>query len=176
MADRAGRMRRREATIGAAMLALMPWRGHAQAVDPAQATSLGPVTRRPLPRFVSLRKRANIRRGPGSQHRIDWQFLHAGMPLRVVAEFDVWRKVVDADGASGWVHHFFLRGERTVIVRIPETALHAGPAVSERIVARAQEGAILALSGCEGGFCAVEADGIEGWIARTAVWGVDTSE
>ncbi|MEM9047737.1 MAG: SH3 domain-containing protein [Pseudomonadota bacterium] len=143
--------------------------------EPREVT-LGPVTRRPLPRYVSLRKRANVRRGPGSQHRIDWVFLHPGTPLRVVAEFDVWRKVVDADGAGGWINTFFLLGDRTVIVRVPETGLRAAPRASGRLVAKLQEGVIGQLGRCEGAWCAVTSDGYEGWVNRAAVWGVGPGE
>ncbi|GIX12526.1 MAG: hypothetical protein KatS3mg118_0485 [Paracoccaceae bacterium] len=139
---------------------------------PAQGETLGPVTRRPLPRFVSLRKRANVRRGPGTQHRIDWVFHHPGMPLRVVAEFDVWRKVVDWEGAGGWVHQFFLRGDRTVVVTADEAALRERPDPAAPVVARALRGAFAAFRRCAGPWCLVEADGIEGWLRRDAVWGV----
>ena len=46
------------------------------------------MTNLPLPRYVSLKGgEGNARRGPSLSHRIDWVFRHAGMPLRVVAEF-----------------------------------------------------------------------------------------
>ena len=78
----------------------------------------GPVTNLPLPRYVSLKgSEGNARRGPSLSHRIDWVFRHAGMPLRVVAEFGHWRRVEDKDGAGGWVHYALLSGVRTAIVQ-----------------------------------------------------------
>src|SRR5690606_33369670 len=76
----------------------------------------GPVTNLPLPRYVSLKgNEGNARRGPSLSHRIDWVFRHAGMPLRVVAEFGHWRRVEDKDGAGGWVHASLRPGRRTAI-------------------------------------------------------------
>ena len=83
----------------------------------AAQTGRGPVTNLPLPRYVSLKgSEGNARRGPSLSHRIDWVFTHAGMPLRVTAEFGHWRRVEDRDGAGGWVHYSLISGVRTVIV------------------------------------------------------------
>ena len=88
----------------------------------------GPVTRLPLPRYVSLKgEEGNVRRGPSLSHRIDWVFHHSGMPLRVVGEFGHWRRVEDRDGAGGWVHYSLLSGVRTVIVDDDMLDLHLGP-------------------------------------------------
>jgi SH3-like domain-containing protein len=66
---------------------------------------VGCVTNLPLPRFVSLKgNEGNARRGPGLTHRIDWVFTRSGMPLRITAEFENWRRVEDFEGAGGWVH------------------------------------------------------------------------
>ncbi len=46
----------------------------------------------------------NARRGPRLTHRIDWVFTRAGMPLRITAEFEHWRRVEDSEGVGGWVN------------------------------------------------------------------------
>ena len=71
----------------------------------------------PLPRFVSLKgNEGNARRGPGLTHRIDWVFTRAGMPLKITAEYEHWRRVEDAEGAGGWVHYSLLSGVRSALV------------------------------------------------------------
>ena len=89
----------------------------------------GPVTNLPLPRFVSMRADvANARRGPSFDQRVDWEFVHRGLPLEVTAEYGQWRRVRDADGYGGWVHHTLLSGLRTAIVRAEAPVpLRAGP-------------------------------------------------
>ncbi len=89
----------------------------------------GPVTNLPLPRFVSMRgESANARRGPSLDQRVDWEFVQQGLPLEVTAEYGQWRRVRDADGAGGWVHHALLSGVRTALVRgDAAVALRAGP-------------------------------------------------
>lgn len=137
----------------------------------------GAVTNLPLPRYVSLKgNEGNARRGPSLSHRIDWVFRHAGMPLRVVAEFGHWRRVEDKDGAGGWVHYALLSGVRTAIVTQDMVELRTRPHIDSEIRARAEAGAIVRLGECEPDWCRVTGGGQRGWVPKTALWGVDADE
>lgn len=137
----------------------------------------GPVTNLPLPRYVSLKgSEGNARRGPSLSHRIDWVFRHAGMPLRVVAEFGHWRRVEDKDGAGGWVHYALLSGVRTAVVTEDMVALRSRPHQDADIVARAESGAIVRLGECKPDWCRITGGGQRGWVMKTSLWGVDPDE
>ncbi|WP_245999402.1 SH3 domain-containing protein [Paracoccus methylarcula] len=137
----------------------------------------GPVTNLPIPRYVSLKgSEGNARRGPSLSHRIDWVFRHAGMPLRVVAEFGHWRRVEDKDGAGGWVHYALLSGVRTAIVIQDMAELRTRPDAEADIVARAESGAIVRLGECNPGWCKISGGGERGWVPKTSIWGVDPDE
>ncbi|MFD2174421.1 SH3 domain-containing protein [Rhodobacter lacus] len=137
----------------------------------------GPVTNLPLPRFVSLKgSDGNARRGPSLSHRIDWVFKHAGMPLRVTAEFGHWRRVEDRDGAGGWVHYALLSGVRTVIVEDDMTELHARADATSAVVALAEMGAIAKLGDCTRDWCEITAESADGWVPKEKIWGVDADE
>jgi SH3-like domain-containing protein len=138
----------------------------------------GPETNLPLPRFVSLNvDRANVRRGPGVSHRIDWVFLRRGEPLEVVAEHGLWRKVRDVDHAEGWVHHAMLRSARTAEVTAdPETTLRERPALDAAPVALAERGVVARLLKCAPLWCELEADGRRGWAQKADLWGVRPDE
>ncbi|MTD98678.1 hypothetical protein GIY56_00055 [Paracoccus sp. YIM 132242] len=137
----------------------------------------GPVTNLPVPRYVSLKgSEGNARRGPSLSHRIDWVFRHAGMPLRVVAEFGHWRRVEDKDGAGGWIHYALLSGVRTALVTQDMVELRSRPHPDADIVARAEMGAIVRLGECEPDWCRISGGGQRGWVPKTAIWGVDADE
>ena len=150
------------------------------AVQPAPvATEVvrGPVTRLPVPRYVSLKgSEGNARRGPSLSHRIDWVFRHAGMPLRVVGEFGQWRRVEDRDGAGGWVHFQLLSGVRTAIVQQDMAELRARPDLNAGVIAMAESGAIVRLGECDAGWCQISGAGAKGWVEKAAIWGVDPTE
>ena len=137
----------------------------------------GPVTNLPLPRYVSLKgSEGNARRGPSLSHRIDWVFRHAGMPLRVTAEYGHWRRVEDSDGAGGWVHYSLLSGVRTAIVQQDMADLHARPEADAAVTARAEQGAIVKLGACKADWCQITGGGTSGWVPQSDLWGVDPGE
>src|SRR5918995_3250361 len=71
----------------------------------------------PVPRYVSLKTdRVNLREGPSKDHRTAWVFQRAGLPVEIVAEYETWRRIRDAEGTEGWVLHSLLSGRRTPLV------------------------------------------------------------
>lgn len=134
---------------------------------------IGPETGLPIPRFVSMKaSEANIRRGPSMTHRVDWVFRHQGLPLIVTAEYGHWRRVIDRDGAGGWVHYAMLSGTRTVIVEADRVELRAKPNALAPIKAEAERGVIARLEDCADQWCEIRADGRKGWVHEADLWGV----
>ena len=137
----------------------------------------GCVTNLPLPRFVSLKgDEGNARRGPGLTHRIDWVFTRPGMPLKITAEFDNWRRVEDQDGAGGWVHYALLSGVRSVVVILDMAELRSSPDPAAQVVAQAEMGVIGRVLECRPDWCRIQSGGERGWVAKTALWGVAPGE
>lgn len=138
---------------------------------------VGCVTNLPLPRFVSLKgNEGNARRGPGLTHRIDWVFTRAGMPLKITAEYENWRRVEDSEGAGGWVHYSLLSGVRTALVTLDMAELHDEPADDATVVAQAELGVVGRILECQPAWCRVSFDGMRGWIRTSAIWGVKEGE
>lgn len=137
----------------------------------------GEVTNLPLPRYVSLKtNEGNARRGPGLTHRIDWVFSRAGMPLRITAEYENWRRIEDAEGAGGWVHYSLLSGTRTVLVTADMLELRASPVAEAAVVLRAQAGVVARLLECKPDWCRLGVADEKGWAQKSALWGVDQNE
>ncbi|SNX71253.1 SH3-like domain-containing protein [Cereibacter ovatus] len=144
---------------------------------PPGMPGMGPVTNLPLPRYVSLKtSEGNARRGPGLTHRIDWVFTRAGMPLRVTAEYEHWRRVEDFEGAGGWVHYSLLSGVRSAMVVAEMADLHEDPASGSPVNVHAERGVIVRLLQCITDWCRIGAGGERGWVIKTALWGVDPDE
>ena len=137
----------------------------------------GAVTNLPLPRYVSLKGReGNVRRGPGMTHRIDWVFTTSGMPLRITAEYDRWRRVEDYQGMGGWMQFNLLSGVRTVLVTQDMAEFRDSPDAGARVAFQAELGVIGRLLECNADWCRVNTDGEKGWILKSALWGVDANE
>ncbi|WP_319826023.1 SH3 domain-containing protein [Thalassovita sp.] len=144
---------------------------------PAAAKERGQVTNLPIPRFVSVKtSEANVRRGPGLTHRIDWVFTRKDMPVEITAEYEHWRRVRDRDGAGGWVHYSLLSGARTVIVDQDLLDLFARPDPAAPVKARLEMGVIARLEDCSADWCRLSAGGYRGWARKASLWGVAPDE
>ena len=144
---------------------------------PPRDPSKGAVTNLPIPRFVSLKgSEGNARRGPSLTHRIDWVFTSPGMPLRVTAEHENWRRVEDAEGMGGWVHYALLSGVRSVLVATDMAEFRMKPDLRAAVAFQAERGVVGRLLECQPDWCRVNVQGEKGWILKTAVWGVEPGE
>ena len=144
-----------------------------------QDLNIGRSTGLPLPRFDSVdhqRPEANIRFGPARQYPINWVFTRPGVPLKIIAEFDNWRKIEDHEGEQGWISAQLLSGQRTIMVQggvrdLKRTADSVG-----RVILRAEVGVIGSLLECQEIWCRVEIEGQRGWLQRGDFWGTLAGE
>lgn len=125
-----------------------------------------------VPRYVSLKfSKVNGRTGPSRDHPIAWQYQRRGLPLLIVAETEMWRKVKDISGDEAWVRKPALSGARTVLA-MQSTPLRSRPDARAREVARTDPKALLRLQECREGWCEVKAEnGLKGWARQDALWG-----
>ncbi len=137
--------------------------------------SAGESSGLPLPRFVSLRSdEVNLRTGPGQRYPIDWIYARKDVPVEVIAEFDVWRKIRDWEGSEGWVHQSMLSGRRMMVTVGGRHPLRASDANNADTVAEVEPGVFGRLVGCPRNrdFCRVEFGTLQGWMRRDEMWGV----
>ena len=85
--------------------------------------------------------------------------------------------VTAADGTVGWLNGQLLSDARTVLVTGKDRAeIHKDTAPSSKLVGLAEPDAVLAVKSCEAEFCRVRANHVDGWIAKSRIWGVDPGE
>jgi SH3-like domain-containing protein len=167
------------------MLAAGPHGRTANAADnlPQQQGSASGLS---LPRFVSLKSdRVNLRNGPGTDYPTSWVFRRAGMPVEVLKEFEAWRQVRDAEGATGWVLHSMLSGRRTALVLpwelkpgqpAPQAQLRSDDRDTANVVAVVEAGVIANIRSCDRQWCYVVIGDFRGYIEQAKLWGVYAGE
>jgi len=127
----------------------------------------------PVPRYVSLKVgKVNGRAGPSLRYPIKWQYQRRGLPLIVVAETELWRKVRDIHGDETWVHKPALSGERMVIAK-ETVSLYKKANQKSRVQAIITPQALLKLESCnDKGWCKFKSrNGRKGWAPRHYFWG-----
>ena len=126
-----------------------------------------------IPRFVTLKaSRVNMRAGPGKDYPIKWQYQRRGLPLKVVGEFDVWRKIEDHDGEEGWIHVNMLSIRRMALIMDTTVRIREEDNEASAVVAVAEQGVVMELQQCRGVWCQVSNDQVQGWLPRSSLWGL----
>jgi SH3-like domain-containing protein len=164
-------------TVRAAEAAKPPATATATAQTPAEPRERGSDSGMMLPRFASLASdKINVRAGPGLKYPVSWTYVRRGLPVEVVAEFDYWRKVRDADGSEGWIHRGMLSPRRIALIQGGVRDIRADPDATAPVVARAEPGVRVRLVKCRAQWCEIELQSRRGFVLRAEMWGVYPDE
>ena len=139
--------------------------------------SVGPVTNFPMPRYVSMKaKEANIRVGPSVTYRVLRTYVVRGVPLKIIDEYEHWRRVQSWDGTVGWIHKNLLTGIRKVIVMENHAPMRMAPESDSWTKAKAEQGVVGDLGKCTASWCLVSVGDFDGWMMKSCLWGIDPDE
>lgn len=126
-----------------------------------------------VPRFVSTKKEiVNMRVGPGQEYPLEWVYVRKNIPLKVISEFNVWRKIIDHEGATGWIHTSLLSSKRYGMITKSGVKLRATPHDAAPIRAIADSGVMMKIQYCKKEWCQLAQEQIKGWTRRNQFWGV----
>lgn len=157
---------------------------HAQEAEQTQETqqNLGP-SGLPLPRFVSTKySRANVRVGPGKNYSLYFTYQKQGLPVEIIQEYDLWRKIRGSDGDEGWVHRQLLSDKRTAMIapwqkdKNQLVILRKTPSDDGVFVVKVEPNVIGNIRQCTNGWCELSIGYTRGWIKQDQLWGVYPDE
>ncbi|MDB5688941.1 MAG: hypothetical protein JWL91_817 [Sphingomonas bacterium] len=130
-----------------------------------------------VPYWASIAAReAIMRTGPGPNYPAIWKYTRPGLPVKVVARHEHWRRVVEQDGTEGWMNGILLSEDRTGVVTAEAAPMRDAPDAAARIRWRAERGVIGKVAHCADGWCEFEVTGRTGYIEIAKLWGVDSGE
>ena len=133
---------------------------------------IGKVTGLEIPRFVSLKKsKTFLRRGPGKSYKIDWILEKNSYPLKVIAEHEHWRQVIDFQGDEGWVYFRLLSGKRTIIISKEEIYLRKTSKKNSNPIGILKYGVIGELIDRTENSCNARFQNLKGWVNKNDAWG-----
>ncbi|MBK67689.1 MAG: hypothetical protein CMP22_06125 [Rickettsiales bacterium] len=124
--------------------------------------------------YVSLiSNEVNMRTGPGYRYPIEWIYQREGLPVEIIDRFEHWRQIRDIEGTTGWVHKTLLSSKKTVIVTQDMSQLFETSGTKAKAIALIEKGTIGNLDRCRIYRCYVSFGEYEGWVGRTALWGIE---
>ena len=139
---------------------------------------VGKETGLEIPRYVSLKSDdANIRVGPSKNYPIEIKYIKKNYPLKVLDEYEEWRKVEDFNRNIGWIHKSLISGIRTGIVLSNDNKkIKLLNTLDGNVIGEIGNGNIVFLEKCKIDWCLVSLDDYEGWMDKNYIWGVKEKE
>ena len=131
-----------------------------------------------IPRYVSLKSDdANIRVGPSKNYPIEIKYIKKNYPLKVLDEYEEWRKVEDFNRNIGWIHKSLISGIRTGIVLSNDNKkIKLLNTLDGDVIGEIGNGNIVFLEKCKIDWCLVSLGDFEGWMDKKYIWGVKEKE
>ena len=127
-----------------------------------------------IPRIVSLKTSLTyMRSGPGKEFPIKFELKQKGHPLKIIAEYNNWRKVITFNNISGWVHTQLLSSVRTGLIT-KTTFLKKIPSNSSNSVAKLLPNLLINIIICRENWCKIEIVKNKvyvGWVQTENIWG-----
>ena len=139
---------------------------------------IGKETGLEIPRYVSLKSNdANIRVGPSINYPIEIKYITKNYPLKVLEEYEVWRKIEDFKKNIGWIHKSLISGTRTGIILSKDNKnIDLLNTLDGSIIGEIGKGNIVYLEKCKIDWCLVSKGNYKGWIDKKYIWGVKEEE
>jgi len=137
----------------------------------------GSVTGFDIPRFVSLKSdEINLRVGPSVNYPINLKYITKNLPIEIIDEFDVWRKIRDHKDNTGWIKKGLLKGDRYVLAGIKSDDTKNFNYPMGKPIGIIKKNNILKLEKCLENWCYVSHKDMQGWVLKDNIWGVYKKE
>ena len=122
-------------------------------------------------KFLSLKKnKVNVRYGPSLESKIKYIYKKINLPIKQIDEKENFRRIVDFENNSGWIHTSQLKKSNSIII-LEDKVLFKKPSNLSKPVAKLEKGRLLVIKKCEGEWCSVNTGDYFGWIQAKNIWG-----
>ena len=114
--------------------------------------------------------RANLRAGPGTEHRITWE-VNRHMPFIQVEEKGDWFKVKDVDGDTHWIFKGLVAPNlRCLTIRSRRANIRKKPTTRSDSWFTVEKYTSFRRVGAKNNWVQIEYEGQSMWVYRTLVW------
>ena len=121
--------------------------------------------------FWSLKNnKVNVRYSHGKEHAIKYIYKKINLPVKQIDKKDNWRRIIDLNNNSGWIHNSQLKKVNSIII-LENKILFKKPTKFSKPIARLEKGRLLIIKRCEKIWCKINTDNYSGWIINNKVWG-----
>ena len=122
--------------------------------------------------FLMLKnKKVNVRYGPSFDHPIKFFYKKAFLPIKVIDKKENFRRIIDHNKNSGWIHISQLKKSNSLVVLEDKIVFKKNSKFSKPVV-KLEKGRLVIVKKCIFSWCKIKTDKYDGWIEMNNVWGI----
>ena len=121
--------------------------------------------------YLTLRNdKVNLRQGPSLNYPIKLVYNKKFLPILIKDKSGNFRKVLDHENNSGWIHISQLSKKKSVIT-LKDLILYNRPTIYSKPLVNIESGRLLLVTKCKDNWCKVKSGKYSGWIKNNEIWG-----
>tara|TARA_Y100001958_G_C20884366_1_gene313265 strand:+ start:60 stop:506 length:447 start_codon:yes stop_codon:yes gene_type:complete len=122
--------------------------------------------------FLTLRNDVvNLRQGPSFDYPVKIIYKKKYLPVIVKDKSENFRKTIDHEKNSGWIHISQLSKKKAGIINIDISIMFARPTIYSKPIAKLEKGRLCLIKKCEDNWCKIKVKNYIGWVKRDNIWG-----
>jgi SH3-like domain-containing protein len=122
--------------------------------------------------FLSLKNnKVNLRIGPSINHPIKLIYKKKHLTVSVIDKSETWRKIVDFENNSGWIHVSQLSRKKTAINIKKNSILYKKSTIFSKPIAILEIGRLVIIKKCSIDWCKITSADFTGWVFKNHLWG-----
>ena len=117
--------------------------------------------------YLTLRNdKVNLRQGPSFQYPVKLIYEKKFLPLLIRDKSENFRKILDHEDNSGWIHISQLSKKKAAINILDKSIIFKKPSLYSKPLASLEKGRLCLIKKCKNNWCKVETGNYTGWIEK----------
>ena len=115
--------------------------------------------------------KVNLRQGPSFQYPVKFVYEKKFLPLLIKDKSENFRKILDHEDNSGWIHISQLSKKRSGINIKKNSILYKKSTIYSKPLAKLEVGRLVLINKCNVKWCKIKSGNFDGWIDKKSLWG-----
>ena len=117
--------------------------------------------------YLTLRNdEVNLRQGPSLKHPVKLVYKKKFLPLLIQDRSDNFRKVLDHENNSGWIHITQLSKKKAAINIMDKSIVFKNPTIYSKPIAVLEKGRLCLIKKCKNNWCKIKIENYIGWVEK----------
>lgn len=122
--------------------------------------------------FLSLKNNeVNLRQGPSFKFPIKLIYKKKYLPVKILDKSETWRKIIDFENNSGWIHVSQLSKKKSAINIKNNSIIYKKSTIYSKPIARLEVGRLVIIKRCKLKWCKITTGDFKGWVFKSSLWG-----